>query len=122
LRFHFANNADMSRHEIVDSTNPAQTTWVVDRTVQMANHDYRDYAIVARFTDTDTGKPTVVIAGIGRGGTIVAGEFLTDAGDLDQLQRAAQAAGDKKNMEIVLSTQIIDGKPGSPKMEAAYFW
>jgi hypothetical protein len=122
LRFHFANNADMSKYEIVDSTNPDQTTWVVDRTVQLANHDYRDYAIVARFTDTDTGKPTVVIAGIGRGGTIVAGEFLTDSGDLAQLQRAAQAAGDKKNMEIVLSTQIIDGKPGSPKMEAAYFW
>ena len=122
LRFHFTNNADMSKYKIVDSTNPDQTTWVVDRTVQLANHDYRDYAIVARFTDTDTGKPTVVIAGIGRGGTIVAGEFLTDSGDLAQLQRAAQAAGDRKNMEIVLSTQIIDGKPGSPKMEAAYFW
>jgi hypothetical protein len=64
----------------------------------------------------------VVVAGIGRGGTIAAGEFLTDAADLAQLQRAALAAGDKKNMEIVLSTQIIDGEPGSPKMEAAYFW
>ncbi len=61
-------------------TNPAQTTWVVDRSVHLANNDY---AIVARFTDADTGKPTVVIAGIGRGGTIVAGEFLTDSSDLD---------------------------------------
>jgi hypothetical protein len=25
-------------------------------------------------------------------------------------------------MEAVLSTQIIDGEPGSPKMEAVYFW
>jgi glutamine amidotransferase-like uncharacterized protein len=88
----------------------------------MATHNYRDYAIVARFTDTNTGEPTVIVAGIGRGGTIVAGEFLADPGDLAQLQRAAQAAGDKKNMEIVLSTQIIDEKPGSPKMEATYFW
>jgi hypothetical protein len=122
LRFHFANNPDMSKHEIVDSMNPAQTSWVVERSVQMATHNYRDYAIVARFTDANTEKPTVVVAGIGRGGTIVAGEFLTDPGDLAQLQRAAQAAGDKKNMEVVLSTQIIDEKPGSPKMEAAYFW
>jgi hypothetical protein len=122
LRFHFANNADMTRHEIVDSTNPKQTSWVVDRSLQMATHDYRDYAILARFTDTNTGKPTVVVAGISRGGTIVAGEFLTDPNDLALLQRAAQAAGDKKNMEIVLSTQIIDEKPGSPKIEAAYFW
>ncbi|MGA3009456.1 MAG: hypothetical protein ABSD72_04275 [Terracidiphilus sp.] len=122
LRFHFANNADMTRHEIVDSTNPGQTSWVVDRSLQMATHDYRDYAILARFTDTNTGRPTVIVAGISRGGTIVAGEFLTDPGDLAQLQRLAQAAGDKKNMEIVLSTQIIDEKPGSPKIEAAYFW
>ena len=59
---------------------------------------------------------------IGRGGTIVAGEFLTDTADLAQLKRAAQAAGDKKNVEVVLSTEIIDGEPGSPKVEATYFW
>jgi hypothetical protein len=34
---------------------------------------------------------------------------------------AARASG-KKNMEFVLSTEIIDGQPGTPKMEAAYFW
>jgi hypothetical protein len=86
-----------------------------------AMNNYRDYAIVARFTDTNTGKLSVIAAGIGRGGTIAAGEFLTDLNDLAQIKLAAQAAGDKKNMEIVLSTQIIDGQPGSPKVEAAYF-
>jgi hypothetical protein len=122
LRFHFANDAQMTKMSIVDTTAPSQTQWVLDRSVQMATNNYRDYAIVARFTDSDTGKLAVVVAGIGRGGTIAAGEFLTDAGELAQLQRAAQAAGAKKNMEIVLSTQIIDGQPGSPKVEAAYFW
>lgn len=122
LRYHFANNAEMTKMSIVDSTNPAQTQWVLDRSIQLATNNYRDYAIIARFTDSNTGKLAVVVAGVGRGGTIAAGEFLTDAGDMAQLQRAAQAAGDKKNMEVVLSTQIIDGEPGSPKMEAAYFW
>jgi hypothetical protein len=122
LRFHFANNADMSQHSIVDSMAPAQTHWVVDRSVQIATNNYRDYAIVARFTDINTGNLSVVVAGIGRGGTIAAGEFLTDPDDLAQIKRAAQGADDKKNMEIVLSTQIIDGQPGSPKIEAAYFW
>ena len=88
----------------------------------MATNNYRDYAIVARFTDSNTGQVAVVIAGIGRGGTRVAGEFLTDNADLAQLMRAAKQNGDKKNMEAVLSTQIIDGEPGSPKMEAVYFW
>jgi hypothetical protein len=122
LRFHFANNADMSQHAIVDTMNPAQTHWMVDRSVQIATNNYRDYAIVARFTDTNTGNLSVIVAGIGRGGTIAAGEFVTDPGALAQLSRAAKAAGDKKNMEIVLSTQIIDGQPGSSKVEAAYFW
>jgi hypothetical protein len=48
-----------------------------------------------------------------------AGEFFTDNGSLSQLMRAT---GDKKNMEVVLSTEIIDGEPGTPKMEAEYFW
>jgi hypothetical protein len=122
LRFHFANNPEMTQFRIVDSTSPAQSRWTVDRNVQMTTNNYRDYAIVARFTDTNTGKLEIVVAGIGRGGTIAASEFLTDTGDLSELSRVAKAAGDKKNMEVVLSTQIIDGQPGSPRMEASYFW
>ncbi len=122
LRYHFANDAAMTKLRIVDSTAPSQTRWVIDRSVQMATNNYRDYAIVARFTDGNTGKEEVIVAGISRGGTIVAGEFLTDAADLAELKRAAQAAGGKKNVEIVLSTEIIDGEPGSPKVEATYFW
>jgi len=122
LHFHFANDAEMWKLSIVDSTNPAQQSWTVDRRVQEATNNYRDYALVARFTDSTTGKLTFILAGIGRGGTVAAGEFVTDANLLGQLKRAAQAAGDKKNLEVVLSTQIIDGQPGSPKMEAAYFW
>jgi hypothetical protein len=121
-RYHFANDATMTRLWIEDSNAPGQSKWVVDRSVQMTTNNYRDYAIVARFTDSNTGQVAVVIAGIGRGGTRVAGEFLTDSSDLAQLMRAANQAGDKRNMEAVLSTQIIDGEPGSPKMEAVYFW
>ncbi len=122
LRFHFANDPDMTHLQIVDSRSHAPSPWFVDRGVQLATNNYRDYAIIARFTDSNTGNVAVVVAGIGRGGTRVAGEFLTDNADLSQLMRAAHDAGDKKNMEAVLSTQIIDGEPGSPKMEATYFW
>lgn len=122
LRYHFANDANMSHLWIVDSTAPNQPRWLIDRSVQMATNNYRDYAIVARFTDANTGNLAVILAGVGRGGTRVAGEFLTDPTDLAELQRLAKVAGDKKNMELVLSTQIIDGEPGSPKIEATYFW
>jgi DNA-binding winged helix-turn-helix (wHTH) protein len=122
LRYHFSNNPEMTQFRIVDSANPSQMRWSIERSQQMATNNYQDFAIVARFTDSITGKPAVVIAGIGRGGTIAAGEFLTDPDDLAQLLRAVRAAGGKKNMEIVLSTQIIDGQPGTSKMEASYFW
>jgi hypothetical protein len=119
LRYHFANDPNMTRLWIADSTKPGPTRWMVDRSVQMATNNYRDYAIMARFTDSNTGKPAIVVAGIGRGGTRAAGEFLTDNANLNQLMRDA---GDKKNLEVVLSTEIIDGEPGTPKMEAEYFW
>ncbi len=122
LHYRFANDADMMRQWIVDSTAPDKTRWMIDRGAQMAIENYRDYAIVARFTDPNTGKLAVILAGIGPGGTRAAGEFITDSAHLTQLMRAAQAAGDKKNMEFVLSTQVIDGEPGAPRMEASYFW
>ncbi len=119
LRYHFAVNREMTDFRIVDSTNPGQPGWVVNRQQQMTTNNYRDFAIVARFTDSTTGKLAVVAAGVARGGTRVAAEYLTDPADLAQLERAA---GSKKNMEIVLSTQIIDSEPGTPKVEASYFW
>jgi len=119
LRYHFANNPEMTDFGIVDSTKPGESGWVVDRLQQMTTNNYRDYAIVARFIDGTTGKLAVVAAGVARGGTRVAAEYLTDPADLAQLERAA---GNKKNMEVVLSTQIIDGEPGTPKVEASYFW
>jgi hypothetical protein len=122
LRYHFANNPEMTEFRIVDSTQPSQPGWVINRPQQMTTNNYFDYAIVARFTDSTTGKLAVVAAGVARGGTRVAAEYLTDSADLAQLERAAARAGNKKNMEIVLSTQIIDGEPGTPKVEASYFW
>jgi hypothetical protein len=119
LRYHFAVNREMTDFRIVDSTKPGEPGWVVNRLQQMTTNNYRDFAIVARFTDGTTGKLAVVVAGVARGGTRVATEYLTDPADLAQLERAA---GSKKNMEVVLSTQIIDGEPGTPKVEASYFW
>jgi hypothetical protein len=122
LRYHFANNPEMTEFRIVDSTNPSRPGWTVNRLQQMTTNNYRDFAIVARFNDSTTGKLAIVAAGVSRGGTRVAGEFLTEPANLAQLERAAAREGNKKNMEVVLSTQIIDGEPGTPKVEASYFW
>jgi hypothetical protein len=121
LRYHFANNPAMTIFSIADSSASEKSPWVVDRAQQIATGIYMDYAIVARFTDATTGKPALIAAGIGRGGTNAAGEFLTNP-DLMQAVRNQMPSSKKKNVEVVLSTQIIDGEPGTPKIEAVYFW
>ncbi len=120
LRFHFGNNATFDKEWIVDGQTGK--LWFTDRPVQETNNDYREYAIVARFIDADTGQWEVVIAGIGEGSTLIAGDFVTNPKYLAELERDARAAGSKQNIEAVLSTQIINGQPGAPKIEATYFW
>ena len=121
LRFHFANNPDMTLFSIVDGAQHEQARWVVDRRQQVATNNYRDYAIVARFTDEVTGKPTLIAAGIARGGTIAAGEFLTSPALLEAV-RARRPSAQTRNIEVVLSVEIINGEPGTPHIEAVYFW
>jgi hypothetical protein len=121
LRFRLANDPGLTSPRIADSEAPTKPGWRIDQPVG-TNGTYHDYAIVARFTDRNTGKPVVVVAGIGRCASLAAGQFVGDEDDLAELQHAAMAAGNKRNIEVVLSTQVVDGHGGSPRIEATYFW
>jgi hypothetical protein len=121
LRYHFANNPEMTTFSIVDTKAPGgRTPWMVNRVQQIATNNYEDYAIVARFTDPTTGKPTLIAAGIGRGGTIAAGEFLTSRTLLREV--LSKQPSTAQNVEVVLSTRIIGGEPGTPTIAAVYYW
>jgi hypothetical protein len=122
LRYRFGNDTDMTHFWIEDAQSPTHTRWSIDRGVQQATNNYRDYAIVARFFDANTGKPAVILAGIARGGTVAAGEFLTVPNNMELMQARAPKNWDGQNMEFVLSTEIIGGRSSPPKVEAAYFW
>jgi hypothetical protein len=122
LRFRFGNDPEMRHFWIEDTQSPQHTHWTIDRSQQTATHNYRDYAIVARFVDANTGKLTLVSAGIAGGGTIAAGEFLTTPQDMELIQAQAPRNWDGMNLEVVLSTEIIDGRSSPPKIEATYFW
>jgi hypothetical protein len=41
---------------------------------------------------------------------------------MELIQSRAPAGWDRKNMELVLSTEVINGHSSPPKVEAAYFW
>jgi len=122
LRFRFGDDAEMTHFWIEDTQSPTRAHWEIDRHLQEATNNYRDYAIVARFADANTGKPAVIAAGIARGGTVAAGEFLTQPANMDLIKAQAPKNWDGQNMEFVLSTEIIDGRSSPPKVEATYFW
>jgi len=118
LRYKFVTVSD-SLYEIQDSQNPAKV-WALDNT-QPAIAGTRDYAIVARYFDPTIERPVIVIAGIGKNGTVAATEFLTT-----DKYRESFISSEKshmgRNVEIVLSTDALDGKPGPPHVVASYFW
>ena len=122
LRYRFRNNAEMTRFWIEDRQAPNRLDWVLDRKQQEATHNYRDYGIVARFTDGSTGKVAVIAAGIAKGATIAAGEFLAESNNLELLAARTPHFWDGKNIEVVISTEIIGGRSAPPKIEAVYIW
>jgi len=121
LRFHFANNPEMTRFWIEDRANPTKLDWTIDRAEQQKGV-YKDFALVARFLDPNTDQFVIVAAGIARGGTVAAGEFLVDSNQIKQMTKNAPKDWSKMNMELVLETQVIEGRSGPPRLLAAHFW
>jgi hypothetical protein len=121
LRFHFGNDASMTKFWIEDRNAPEQRQWLLDRLQQKTN-DYKDYAIVARFVPPDTDQVSVVAAGIGRGGTVAAGEFLVNENRMNEILKQLPLDWQKKNIEVVLETQVIQGRSGPPRVKAVHVW
>jgi hypothetical protein len=122
LRFHFANDPEMTQLWIEDRENPSKRDWILYRTQQIQTGVYKDYAIVARLVDPNTDQYVVVAAGIGRGGTVAAGEFLVDEHRIEEMLSQLPRDWKRKNLEIVLETQIIQNRSGPPRISAVHVW
>jgi hypothetical protein len=122
LRFHFANDAGMTHLWIEDRANPGKRDWSLDRSQQQQTGTYKDYAIVARFVDPNTDQYVVIAAGIGRGGTVAAGEFLVDTHRMEDMLKNVPSDWRRKNLEIVMETQVIEGRSGPPHIDSVHIW
>jgi hypothetical protein len=88
-----------------------------------ADQDFtEDYAIITRILNSKTGEILITAAGIGQAGTRTAGEFLTSPKDIDSLMLAAPRGWEKRNLQIVLHTSVINGSPNHPDVIATYYW
>lgn len=119
LRFGFDSKDGVAL--IVDRKSQAQTTWATAWDLPYEKLS-RDYAIVARIHDNTTGQPVIIAAGISEEGTEAAGEILYNPVYLDLLLKKAPPNWEQMNMEAVIETQVIEGHPGPPQVEAVEFW
>lgn len=119
LRFGFESKDGVA--SLVDRKSPQTTSWATawDLPYQKLA---RDYAIVARIHDSTTGQPVIIAAGISEEGTEAAGEILYNPEYLDSLLAKAPPDWDKKNMEAVIETQVIQGHSGPPNVLAVETW
>jgi hypothetical protein len=106
---------------IRDRNNPSNHDWSIDYATPYLNLT-RDYALVLRMVDPKTEQMVVVAAGITVFGTTAAGDLLTSEHEMAKLAAIAPPGWEKKNMELVLSTDVIRGQSGPPTIVAAQFW
>ncbi len=117
LRYQFFAPSNL-RGEIIDAQDPA-TFWRFDNT-QWTTGNSRDYAIVANYLDRSIAQRVLIVAGIGMGGTKAAAEFVTSNEELQGWLNGVKP--DKQNVEMVLSTDIVNGQPGPTRIIATASW
>jgi hypothetical protein len=118
-RFSFERDGDT--FWIKDSQNPSDRSHAVDYTTPYLQVT-EDYALISRVLDSVTERMVVLAGGLTGYGTLAAGEFLTDPAYMEALAAQAPAQWAHKNVQILISTKVINGKSGPPKVLIAHFW
>jgi hypothetical protein len=117
LRFVFAEND--GNFTIEEQGHPeTRRHWQTN----VAGEIVKDYAIVTRLLDSKTGQVLISAAGIGANGTQAAGEFISSKDYLERAFRSAPADWSKKNVQVLLETNVTDSVAGPPQVVATYFW
>jgi hypothetical protein len=106
---------------IRDSQQPSRTDWSMNYLTPLADIT-KDYAIVVRALDPKTDQLVVTVGGISVFGTLAAAQFLTSERDLRQIESQAPKGWRQRNLELVLSTEVIRGKSGRARIVAMQFW
>ncbi len=121
LRYSFERDSENQFAWIKDRQNPSKRDWIVAMHAPISNVN-EDYALISRFWDPTTEQMVVVAAGIGIYGTMAAGEFLTDPTYLSNFADQAPRNWDRKNIQVVIETKVINRASGPPRILAMHFW
>lgn len=117
-RFQFVESPSPEHYLwLKDTQRPGFANWRIDLSVPLTALQ-RDWALISRLQSSLTGRTEFVIAGISPYGTIAASEFITQPEYFQQFIDAAPRNWETKDIQIVVSTDLVNGRSGPPHMIA----
>jgi hypothetical protein len=120
-RFYFDVDRVHGGMVVRDRKQPDRIEWRIHNSWPMQKIPL-DYAIVSRVINPVTEQTVVIAAGITHFGTQAAAEFLTNESYFAEALQNAPADWSRKNFQVVLSTQVMSGTAGPPKVLAIDVW
>jgi hypothetical protein len=117
----FGFEVDDKDRKIVDRKSPHPRFWTLQWEVPYTKLA-KDYAIVARIHDNVTGQPVIILGGILGEGTEAASEVVSNPAYMDAMLKKAPKNWAQLDLEAVIETNVIDGKPGPPNILAVEAW
>jgi hypothetical protein len=119
LRYSFDRRNSL--YVIRDRQNPSEVKWSVNYDTPYLKLA-ADYALISRVIEPASERMVVAAGGLSGYGTQAASEFLTDPAYIEKLTAVAPRDWERKNMQVVISTRVINGNSGPPEIVTAVFW
>jgi hypothetical protein len=118
FRFFFQLERNPLVRRIMDRQNPNRSDWVAPMQPGLTE----DYALIARAAEPESGQMMVVIAGLGEKGSAAALEFVTNPKYLERFAAQAPAGWQRRNIELVIETPLVNDDWGEPRIIATQIW
>jgi hypothetical protein len=119
MRFSF--DRENNTFWIKDQQNPSRRNRAVDYSMPYLQLS-EDYALISRVLEPTTERMLVVAGGLTGYGTIAAGEFLTNPAYLEAIAKEMPKNWERKNIQLVIATKVINGNSGPPRVVERYVW
>jgi hypothetical protein len=118
LRFYLELDRERLIRRILDRQNPSRQDWAAPMGAALQT----DYALIVRAPDPDTGTTMLVIAGLGERGSGAAMEFVTNPKYLASVDRTLPEGWDRRNIELVIQTKLVNEEWGEPQLVTHHVW
>jgi hypothetical protein len=122
MRFYIEYGQTAPYIALRDRQKHNEVLFSIDLTATPASQERLSYAVISRVVGQLTEQPVLMLAGLGREGTVAASEFVTQEKYLRTFEQRAPKDWAAKNMQVVISNEVVEGDPGPPRIVAIHCW